>query len=121
MRFIDNGDDTVTDTETGLIWLKDAGKIGPLNWKDAKKACETIGMRLPTRNELLSLLDFDHCYPPLPEGHPFTSVQSGYYWSSTSGAGNTSGAWSVLVFFGYVGTNDKSNTYNVWPVKGEMK
>jgi len=38
-RFVDNGDGTVTDTNTGLVWLKDAycfGLPGPYdNWNDA--------------------------------------------------------------------------------------
>ncbi|TMA85936.1 MAG: DUF1566 domain-containing protein, partial [Deltaproteobacteria bacterium] len=28
MRFVDNGDGTVTDNETGLIWEKKTGTVG---------------------------------------------------------------------------------------------
>ena len=31
-RFIDNGDGTVTDTGSGLMWLKDAGCINASGW-----------------------------------------------------------------------------------------
>jgi hypothetical protein len=121
MRFTDNNDGTVTDTKTGLIWLKDAGKIGRRNWDDAKKACEALGMRLPTTEELLSLVDRGRLEPALPEGHPFSSVKLNNYWSSTPYAGNTGSAWGVYFSGGVVYAYDKTYTYYVWPVKGEMK
>ncbi len=34
-RFTDNGNGTVTDNLTGLIWLKNANPCGPKNWYDA--------------------------------------------------------------------------------------
>lgn len=34
-RFMDNGDGTVTDILTGLVWLMDANCFGPRNWTEA--------------------------------------------------------------------------------------
>src|SRR3990172_5700801 len=34
-RFMDNGDGTVTDNLTGLIWLKNANCFGTRNWASA--------------------------------------------------------------------------------------
>ena len=48
----------------------------------------------------------------------FVGVQSNYYWSSTSFAGNPSSAWYVSLWGGSVNINDKTGTYYVWPVRG---
>ena len=59
-RFIDNKNGTITDTQTGLMWVsKDNGV--PINWPDSKKYCEnlTVGgfsdWRMPTLAELATL------------------------------------------------------------------
>ena len=61
-RFIDNGDETVTDTKTNLMWAaKDNGK--GITWLDAKAYCENCRVagyddwRMPTQDELASLFD----------------------------------------------------------------
>ena len=131
-RFTDNGDETVTDNLTGLIWLQNADCFGLRTWSTALIDCDGLAdgacgltdgssagdWRLPNVNELKSLIDFGEQNPALPSGHPFTGVQSIYYWSSTTFANTTSNAWGVLVYYGYVGPNDKTVTYNVWPVRG---
>ena len=140
-RFTDNSNGTVTDNFTGLIWLKNAnctdtvgGVIsshGSLNWANAltwsnalaSGACgltdaSTAGQwRLPNRKELKSLLDRSQYNPSLPSGHPFTGVQSKYYWSSSTYAGDSTYAWNVSMGGG--GVNYLIKTYNgyVWPVR----
>ena len=61
-RFIANGDGTVTDTNTGLMWAaKDNGK--DISWANAKSYCENYrgggytDWRLPTQHELMGLFD----------------------------------------------------------------
>ncbi len=82
-RFVDNGNGTVTDTVTGLMWTKDANMFGTLNWDDAMSSCSSFsisgigGWRLPSKDELVDL------YRAIRGGHPFTGVQSYSYWSST--------------------------------------
>jgi hypothetical protein len=34
-RYVDCGNGTITDTQTGLIWLQDASCFDQLNWRDA--------------------------------------------------------------------------------------
>jgi hypothetical protein len=41
-RYVDCGNGTVTDTATGMIWLKDAGCLGALNWADANHAAARL-------------------------------------------------------------------------------
>ncbi|MGD8836446.1 MAG: DUF1566 domain-containing protein [Desulfobacteraceae bacterium] len=134
-RFIDNGDGTVTDHLTGLIWLKNTkGNEGAMNWADALAYCSSLedngvdltdgsvagDWRLPNVKELQSLNDYGNSYPALPTGHPFNNIQSspGYYWSSTSYHGVTSYAWFVDMDNGYVYPHDKTFEYYVWPVRG---
>ena len=131
-RFTDNGDGTVTDNLTGLIWLKDANSGGYIIWADALAFCNSLAddgttltdgsvagdWRLPNVKELESLIDFGN-YPALPTGHPFGNVQRSYYWSSTACIFDPAHAWLVNLFDGLrfydVKTKDQ---YHVWPVRG---
>jgi len=130
-RFSDNNDGTVTDTCTNLIWLKKANCYGKKNWNNAKVSASSLqngscglsdgsvagNWRLPSMNELQSLIDRSRFNPSLPSGHPFSGVQPGYYWAATTYANDTSYAWSVYLTYGRVNANGKSNTYYVWPVR----
>ena len=132
-RFTDNGNGTVTDSLTGLIWLKDANCAGYMTWQDALTHCNNLAhgscglsdgsvagdWRLPNRKELFSLIDFGEYYPALPQGHPFNDVQAGYtgYWSSTSLV-SSSNAWVVYMYSGDVASWSKISEVYVWPVRG---
>jgi hypothetical protein len=50
-------------------------------------------------------------------GAPFTNVQSYYYWSVTSCAGNDDDARNIDIEPGILDGNDKSGTFCVWPVR----
>ena len=131
-RFTDNGDGTVTDNLTGLVWLKNANCfVGTVSWiaalTDANGlASGTCGLtdgsaagewRLPNREELMSLIDYSQSNPALPSGYPFTGVQS-EYWSSTTSAFNAPGAWAVNMPDGVVSSHTKTATdAYVWPVR----
>ncbi len=141
-RFLDNGDGTVKDNLTGLVWLTNAncsatlgGVVSTgtgLTWANAltwsnNLATGSCGLtdgsvagqwRLPNRTELMSLVDLSHATPPaLPSGHPFTTVQSFGYWSGSTYAGNTTGAWLVNMVDGYVNDFNKAYSFYVWPVR----
>lgn len=146
-RFTDNGDGTVTDNLTGLIWLKGAnyndtsGTTGTATWANALAFCNALqsgqcglsdgssagDWRLPNRFELESLLDLAYYSPALSNaagtaqwtsGDAFTGVQSDYYWSSTTNALSTSYAWFVSLINGYVASGVKTFNRCVWPVRG---
>lgn len=62
--FVYNGDDTVTDRATGLMWMKvDSGKT--MNWEQALKYAENLeyagydDWRLPNVKELQSIVDYN--------------------------------------------------------------
>ena len=129
-RFTDNGDGTVTDNLTGMIWLKNANCDGTKTWTGALNYCNNLAngacgltdgsvaddWRLPNIKELLSLIDYGQFDPSLPSGHPFSGVQSDSYWSSTT-YGSTS-AWLVDLIDGYTDFNDRDSENHVWPVRG---
>lgn len=76
-RFVKNTNDTVTDTQTGLMWAaKDNGEN--INWQDAKSYCENYrgggytDWRMPTRGELAALSDKGISYKPSCNDNFFT-------------------------------------------------
>jgi hypothetical protein len=139
-RLTDNGDGTVSDKMTGLIWLKNAGCFTPSVWPTALAdvnglANGTCGLtdgskagdwRLPNLNELESLVDISQVNPAIPSGNPFMNVSTTNYWSSTSYFGGEEGspqAWVIRMSDGrYINdgaTNLKASSSNaVWAVKG---
>jgi hypothetical protein len=137
-RFADNGDGTVTDNLTGLMWLKDANCFGNMTWQAALDkvadfnanptsfscggyAAAYSDWRLPNRKELHSLSDFSQFHPALPEGHPYSDVQAdSFYWSSTTRGDYTSGTFAVYMPNGNVLVCPKSyDDRCVWPVRSQ--
>jgi hypothetical protein len=119
------GDVAVLDKETGLVWALNANIAGVTKtWLDAMNYCLNLsigdrkGWRLPTVEELASLVDPTHASPALPAGHPFTGVEADIYWSSTTYAGDSTFAWVVDMLRGLLGSTGKTSHYYVWPVRG---
>jgi hypothetical protein len=133
-RFTDNGNGTVRDNLTGLIWLTNANCFGVRNWTSALSDANTLAdgscgltdgsvagdWRLPNVRELHSLIDYDHVLPALSPDHPFSGVQEWIYWSSTSYAYYRHYAWSLYVNLGAVQMLGKTDSYHVWPVRGGL-
>ena len=121
------GGAAVLDGETGLTWARNANLYGgTTSWDNAIQYCVNFtlgnrkGWKLPTREQLASLLDFSISgSPKLPSGHPFTNVQT-YYWSSNESETDMGDAWYVdfstggLVAWG----KGTSGEISVWPVRG---
>jgi hypothetical protein len=116
----------VLDRETGLVWEK-APSLSTFIWLYAQEPCNGSsvgnrkGWRLPTLQELASLVDGDPAntsIPRLPPGHPFQNVQPLSYWSATTNAITNAYAWAVDLDDGFVTSFDKSNTFFVWCVRG---
>jgi hypothetical protein len=99
-RFIDNGDGTVKDNLTKLVWLKNAGceALGPKGtWQQALVSAHNLqngvcdlndgsqpgSWRVPNINELASIIDYGQSLPSFPSGTPFYNLQHNY-WSSTT-------------------------------------
>lgn len=117
------GETAVLDKETGLVWEKSPDAT-LRTWTDAityaygKTVGGRLGWRLPTVEELASLVDPTQTSPSLPNGHPFINVQSYNYWSATTLDMVTDWAWSVHFGIGTVNGNDKVHAFYVWCVRG---
>jgi len=115
----------VLDRETGLVWERSPDTTAQ-NWLDAQFHCSRqstggrMGWRLPTIQELTSLIDPTVLSPGpvLPPGHPFSTVQSSQYWSGATHPTLAAFAWDVTFENGHVGTTDKSLTLLAWCVRG---
>jgi hypothetical protein len=119
----DWNNEAVLDKETGLVWKKSPSTT-IMDWRTANSHCMDMstggrsGWRLPTVQELKSLVDKSQSSPALPAGHPFNNVLSSYYWSATTYAYNTITAWTVYFFTGNVSVVSKSDFSYVWCVRG---
>ncbi|OGR35436.1 MAG: hypothetical protein A2051_12035 [Desulfovibrionales bacterium GWA2_65_9] len=128
-RFQQHGQELVQDVETGLVWTRTANPLGfPLSWPDALDAVTRLNRerflghgdwRLPNRRELRSLIDPGAKQPALPPGHPFRDVFLGWYWTSSTKAGQTAYAWNVHLEGGRMFYSRKDEFRLLWPVRGE--
>jgi hypothetical protein len=147
-RYMDNGNGTVTDKRTNLIWLKNGSTCGTKNWEEAVAYCSSLasGMagltdgssagqwRLPSVEELEGIgtdppttycLDGSCNYPSVSwtfPGAPFTGLQDSY-WSGTSTADTIGGVWGEAwgmssLSYGKVENFSKDSELNVWAVRG---
>jgi hypothetical protein len=112
-RFVDNGDGTVTDNCTGLMWQKDTadtnGIGNTLPWCDAIAYCDNLSFaghedwRLPNVRELQSIVDYGRFNPSIG---PVFGAFSFSYWSSTSFASFPRAAWLVSFDGGFVNDDE---------------
>lgn len=110
---------TVLDTRTGLEWERKHS--GPMTWQKAMdySALNTVGWRLPTIEELITLINFAKVNP----ASDFLGMPSEWFWSSSSSfyASNVSDAWYVSFSYGNVNTTYKSRAGYVRCVRGPKK
>ncbi|GAA6184479.1 DUF1566 domain-containing protein [Aliiglaciecola sp. NS0011-25] len=97
MDYVDNGDKTITDTSTGLMWAKNDSGM-PMNWVEALAYADNASLagysdwRLPNSKELQSLVDYEKAtFPAINTQYfnttltTFSSTEDSYYfWSSTT-------------------------------------
>jgi Protein of unknown function (DUF1566) len=113
----------VLDRETGLVW-EQSPSTGTLNWGSAQLHCNELttggrlGWRLPTLQELASLVDPTQVDLALPAGHPFSNdVQSAPYWSATTDVFGD--AWFLNFGTGGLSRTGKSQiVLRAWCVRG---
>ncbi len=125
-NFRDNGDGTVTDLATGLMWMQDDSGYG-MEWQDALAYCEDLeyaghtDWRLPNAKELQSIVDYTRMPDATDNTTPSTAGAAidtdffnitsftnyngdkdwGFFWSaSTHKSSNGNGGWGAYVAFG---------------------
>ena len=98
----------VTDKVTGLMWQRSVDP-GTYTWADAKTYCANLALagfsdwRLPTRIELVSLLDFTVASGPMIDVSAFPDTPNTNFWTSSRVTGIATQAW--------MGTDILSVTY----------
>lgn len=119
-NFVDNGDGTITDTATGLMWSK-ASSGGGMDWKDAlawvqqKNEQNYLGYsdwRLPNAKELQSIVDYTRSPKTTNSAaiDPIFKVTSiidergetnyPFYWTNTTHV-NTAGGGAAAVYIAF--------------------
>ncbi len=145
--FKDNGDGTVTDKATGLMWMKvDSGKLkagknkdGKLNWQEALDWAENLkyagysDWRLPNVKELQSIVDYTRSpattnsatIDPVFQTTSFIAENGQkdypYYWSGTTHASLSRASTAAYVAFGRSFgwmRNRRSGQYTLMDVHG---
>ena len=67
----------------------------------------------------MTLLDYSQTQPALPAGFPFSNVQFGYCWSSTTHVDNKAQAWGLGFQFGGIAPLTKPSLFFIWPLRFE--
>lgn len=132
-RFTANGDGTVTDRATGLIWKQCAeglsgtdcltGGATTFTWQQALQHAEAAVFagsslwRLPNKKELASLVE-QRCVAPAINARLFPNTPSNWFWLSSPYADNSDYAWGVDFHNGDVNGSYKDYAKYVRLVRG---
>lgn len=141
-RFVDCGNGTVTDTNTGLIWLKEHSCLPALNYQIANEVAALINdggcgltdgsrpgdWRLPTYKEFSDIMrsycaapkiigksGADRCHADEPWAN---NVRSAFYWTSQSQADEGDVALDANLTLGDIDLFAKTALQYMWPVRG---
>ncbi len=145
--YTDNGDGTVNDDVTGLMWQQcpaglsgagcATGSVATYNWYEATGTADATynpggavdycgdlstggytDWRLPDYHELLGIVDYGQ-YDPSIDTAVFPGTPSSHFCSSSSFVLHPNYAWRVFFITGHVWKNfDKANYDNVRCVRG---
>ncbi|MGQ1889468.1 Lcl C-terminal domain-containing protein [Thermophagus sp. OGC60D27] len=119
-NFVDNGDATISDVATGLMWTKEDSRKG-MNWEEALAWVQQMNeqnylgysdWRLPNAKELHSLVDYSvsqrvDSQPAINPVFEVTKIKDEgngdnvpFYWTSTTHVGQRGGRNAVYFCFG---------------------
>lgn len=107
----------VLDRVTGLMWQQKLDDQ-QLTLAAANQHCADLSLgsfddwRLPTRLELVSILDTTRTQPAI-NVTAFPDTPSDWFWSSTVAGSDPQSAWYVYFYFGYPKTDLVSNQFSV--------
>jgi hypothetical protein len=107
--YANNGDGTVTDNVTGLIWQSASpaptySQAGAIAYCGGLNLAGFTDWRLPSVIELFSLVDLSVAAPTINSTY-FPGTVAGIYWSSTPSAGPVGNAWTVTFTVGLMSPN----------------
>lgn len=131
-RFVTQGDATVVDTATGLMWKRCAQGFdwngstcaqsseipASYSWEEAlvnhaeHSFAQHGDWRLPNKTELASIVDYS-CFDPAINTTVFPGTPVNGFWSNTPNAFNISFAWAINFSQGEHTTTRKTNAFAV--------
>lgn len=101
-KYTPNADGTITDDVTGLTWDGRVEDVGRSEQEGAAQcAAKGDGWRLPTRLELVSLVDYTVPAPGPTIDAVFEGTPGAIFWTSSIYAGDEGDAWTVGFDAGY--------------------
>lgn len=116
---IREADGVVIDKVTGLMWKREVEE-GSFPWDDAKTHCNEMtyagftDWRLPTRIELVSLVDFSRAAPgPTIDTNAFPAALGEVFWTSSVWLKDPAFAWFVSFISGNSDIFKGTNAYRV--------
>ena len=111
-----NKDSVISDKKQSIYWQDTPipKKKNRKDWDDAASYCDALVLnglehwRLPTFNELLSIVDYRHSYPAINPVFSYTA--EGTYWTATDFSATRSRAWTIdfrtgKTYYSYKTTN----------------
>ena len=128
----DNGDGTVSDLASGLVWQQASSK--GMDWEDALAYCKnakTAGYddwRLPGVKELQVLVDYSGYFPAIDPMFSCTEMINeggtkdyGYYWTSSTHVGHDEYHTAWYVAFGMALGKDGLESHGAGAVRYDQK
>jgi len=134
-NFTDNGDGTVTDSTTGLMWSRCSigqtwdetntactGDATSMTWQEALQAtygyefANNNDWRLPNIKELMTITE-KQCVRPSINETIFPQTSSDDYWTSTPSTSDLSMSWVVAFFNSSNSLKEKDAFVFVRPVR----
>ena len=129
-RFQDNGNGTVSDLMTGLMWLKDAKMItsqypfgnAVMEAQYITGFCGYYDWYLPNINEMRSLANYGQIGNEYLSSFFSNCSSTDNWWTSTSFPNNPGlNAYSFDMNANTITTSNKTSTFCVWAVRGNSK
>lgn len=108
-------DEVVRDDITRLVWQRRPDSL-LFTWRDSVDYCDALNLagwddwRLPSRLEMVSLLDLTHTDPSI-NTDAFPNTPGEWFWTASRQADDPARAWFVYFYFGYPDTDPQQNVY----------
>jgi hypothetical protein len=121
-QFTDNGNGTITDHLTGLVWQKKPAEEA-LNWEKSLIYAESLALggfrdwRLPNIKELRSISEESKSNPSVDTNY-FTIAGAKKFWASTTLPNQAARAWYWDTQYGITSHADKTAGHLVLAVRG---
>lgn len=122
--YVDDGDGTVTDDVTGLVWQRDVpsstyGQAAAILYCSDLNLANHSDWRLPSVIELISIVDPSRFGPSI-DGAYFPSTPANPFWSSTTSPLMPGNGFDIPFDAGNVSSDDVSNLFNARCVRSAV-